>query len=88
MNQFARLNVSYLNEIRFESQDVGVVECESLRRSFPLNLPVLSRSPPVAIDKEGEVGVVEEELAVQTLYVDRFDILLSCDKVQGSVSLV
>ena len=88
MNQFARLNVSYLNEIRLKRQNVGVVQRESLWRSFPLNFPVLSRSPAVTVDEEGEVGIVEEELAVQTLYVDRLDVFLSCDKVQRGIGLV
>ena len=88
MNQFTRLNVSYLNEIRLKCQNVGVVECKSLRRSFPLNLPVLSRSPSVPVDEEREVRVVKEELAVQTLYVDRLDVLLSCDEVQRGIGLI
>ena len=80
--------MSYLNEIRLKRQNVGVVECECLRCSFPLDLPILSRSPPIAVDKEGEVRIVEEELAVQTLDVDRLDVLLSCNEVQRGISLI
>ena len=59
MNQFARLNVSYLNEIRLKCQDVRIVECKGLWCSFPLDSPVLSGSPTISVDEEGEVGIVE-----------------------------
>ena len=88
MNQLARLNVSYLDEVGLKGQDVRVVERECLRCSLPLNLPVLSSSPAVAVDEEGEVGVVEQELAVQALDVDWLDVLFSCDEVKRGIGLV
>lgn len=88
VNQFARLNVSYLNEIRLKGQDVGVVERECLWCALPLNLPVLASAPAVSIDEEAEIGVVEKEFAVQSLDMDGFDVLLARDKVKRCVGLV
>ncbi len=88
VNQFTRLNVSYLNEIRLESQNVGVIQRECLWCSFPLDSPVLASSPAISVDKEGEIGVIEEELAVQTLYVNGLNVLLSRHEVEGGVSLI
>ena len=77
-----------LDETRLEGQDVGITESKSLRVSFPLNLPVGTRSPAVPVDEEAEVGVVEQKLAIETLDVDRPDILAPSDKVKRGVSLV
>ena len=52
VDQLARLDVSNLNEIGLESQNIGVIKSKCLWRSLPLDLPILSGSPAVAVDKE------------------------------------
>lgn len=88
MNQFTRLNVSYLNEVWLERQYVRVVECEGLRSALPLNLPVLSSTPAIPVDEKAEVRVVEKELSVHSLDVDWSHVLFACDEVQGSIRLI
>lgn len=88
MHTRTRLHMPNLNEARFESQYVRVRQCKRLRLPFPGNLPVLPGSPAVSVDEEGEVGVVEEELAVEPLDVDGLGVLFSCHKVEGCVGLV
>lgn len=88
MDQLARLDVTDLDEARLERQDVGVAQGKSLGSAFPLDLPVGSCTPAIAIHEEAEIGVVEEEFAVKTLDVDGPDVLFTRHKVKGSVSLV
>ena len=88
MNQLTRLNMPDLNETRLKGQDVRIVERETLRRAFPLDLPVGSCSPAIAIHKEAEIRVIEQELPVQTFYMDGLYALLSRDEVERGVSLV
>ena len=88
MDTSARLHMSNLDEARFESQDIGVRQRERLRLSLPGDAPIGSGAPPVPIDEEGEIGVIEQELAVQALDMDRFRLLLARHEVQRSVRLV
>lgn len=88
MNQLASFDVSYLNETRLEGKNVGVIQSKCLWSSFPGDLPVLSSSPPIPIDEETEVRIVEQELAVKTLNMNWLDIFFSCDEVKGRVCLV
>jgi hypothetical protein len=88
MNQFARLDMPNFNETGLERQDVRVIQRESLRCSFPSNLPIRSGTPSVAINEETKVRVVEEELAVEPLNVDGFDIFFARNKVERCVGLV
>lgn len=88
MDQLARLDVSYLYEARLEREDVGVAEGEGLGSTFPLYLPVRSCAPAIAIDEEAEVGVVEEEFAVETLDVDGTNVFFASDEIKGCVGLV
>ena len=88
VDQLTRLNVSDLDEIRLECQDVRIVEGERLWCSLPLNSPVLSRTPAISVDEEGELRIVEQEFAIETLNVDWLDVLAACDKVQRSIGLV
>ena len=82
MNQLARLNMPYLDKVRFESKNIRIIQSKCLRCSFPLDLPILPCSPAIPIDKEAEVGIVEKEFAVQSLDVDGLDVLFSCHKVE------
>ena len=88
MDASARLHMSNLNEARFKSQDIGVRQRERLRLSLPGDAPIGSGAPPVPIDEEGEIGVIEQELAVQALDMDRFRLLLARHEVQRRVRLV
>lgn len=56
--------------------------------SFPLNLPIAPGSPAIAINKEGKVAVIEKELPIEALYVNRFDILFPGDKIERRICLV
>ena len=64
MNQFARLNMSNLNEAWLERENVRIAQCKRCRCPFPLDLPVLSGPPAIAIDEEAEVRIIEEEIGV------------------------
>ena len=88
MDQFARFHVPYLNKSRLKCKHIGVVECKGLRCTLPFDLPVRSCSPAIAVDKKTEVGIVEKEFAVQTLNVNRFNILFAGDEVERGVGLV
>ena len=88
MNQFACFDVPYLNEGRLKCENIRVVECEGLRCTLPLNLPVGSCPPAVAVHEEAEVGIVEKEFAVQTLDVNRFHVFFASNKVERSIGLV
>ena len=82
MDQLARLDVADLDEARLEGQDVGVAQGEGLGSAFPLDLPVRPCAPPVAIDEKAEIGVVEEEFAVETLDVNGTNVLFPGDKIK------
>jgi hypothetical protein len=82
MNQFARLNVPDLDEARLEGENIGIMQCKALGSAFPLNLPIGSCPPPVTVDKETKVRVIQEELAIQPLDVDGLDVLLAGDEVE------
>ena len=82
VNQFARLNMSDLNETWFESQDVRVVQGKALWRAFPLYLPVWPGSPSVSIDEEAEVGVIEQEFTIKSFNMYWLDVFLTCHKIE------
>lgn len=82
MDKLARLDVSDLYETRLERQNVGVAKGEGLRRPFPLYLPVRSCSPAIAIDEKAEIGVIEEEFAVQTLNMYWTNIFFAGNEVE------
>jgi hypothetical protein len=88
VDELTGLDVSDLDEIWLERKDIRVIQRECLRCAFPLDSPVLPCSPAVAIDEEGEFRVIEQELAVQTLYVNRLDVLSPSNKVERCVRLV
>jgi len=88
MHTRTRLHMPDLNEARLKSQYVRVGQGKRLGLAFPGNLPVLPGSPAVPIDKEGEVGIVEKEFAVEPLNMDGFGVFLSGDKIEGGVGLV
>lgn len=88
MHTRTRLHMPNFDEARLKSQYVRIRQGKRLRLAFPGNLPVLPGSPAVSIDEEGEVGIVEEKLAVEPLDVDGFGIFLSGDKVERCVGLV
>jgi hypothetical protein len=82
MDQFARLNVSDLNEIRFEGEYIWIGQGKGARCAFPGNSPVGSSPPSVPVDKERKVAVIEKEFAIHPLNVNWFDILFPGNEVQ------
>ena len=82
VNQFARFDVPDFNESRLKCKHVGIIEGKRLRRTLPLNLPVGSCPPAVAIHEEAKVGIVEQKLAVQPFNVNRLHVLSASDKVE------
>lgn len=81
MNQLACLDMADLNEIRLKRKDVGIAERKCLWSALPLDLPIGSRPPTISVDKEAEVGIIEQKLEVEALQVDRFHVLLPSHKV-------
>ena len=55
--------------------------------AFPVDAPVWPSSPAVPVDKEGEVSVVEEELAIKPFDRD-WDDVFAGDKVEGGIGVV
>lgn len=82
------LDVSELDEVGFECQDPRIAERKANGCTFPINAPFWSCSPSVTVDEEGELRVVEQEFAIETLNVDGLDVLLARDEVKGSIGLI
>ena len=57
------------------------------RPPFPIDEPIRSRSPAVAVDEEGEVRVVQEKLAVEAFNRD-WVIVFTGDKVKRGICVV
>lgn len=83
-----RLNIPNLDKVGLKRQDPGIRQGKALRQALPLDAPVGARAPAVAVDKERELAVVEQELAVEALDVDRSHVLLARDEVERGVGLV
>ena len=75
------VNISDFNEVGLECQDPRVRQGEALRLPFPVNSPIWSGSPSIAVDEERELRIIEQELAIEALNMDWSDVLLSRDKV-------
>jgi hypothetical protein len=88
MNELCALNMTDLKEALFKSKNVRVRESKVSRISFPGDLPIRSCPPTIPVHKEGEIRVVEEELAVESLDVDRSNGLFPLDEVKGGIGLV
>lgn len=88
MHQRARLHMSDLDKARLKRQDVRIAQRERGRLSLPCDLPVRARAPSVAVDVEREVGVVEQELAVQAIDGDGLDVFFAGDEVERGVGRV
>ena len=56
--------MSNLDEARLERENVRITQCKRCRGSLPLDLPILSSAPAIAIDEEAKVGIIEEEIGV------------------------
>ena len=74
VDQLAGLDVPNFNKARLEGQNIRVMQRKSLRCALPLDFPVGPRPPTVPVDEETEIGIVEQELAVQPLDMDRLDV--------------
>ena len=88
MYQFTRLDVSDLNEARLKGKNIGVVQCKTLWRAFPLYPPIRPSSPPIAINKKAEIRIIEEKLAIQPFDVNWLDVLSASNKVERGICLI
>lgn len=88
VNQLTRLNVSDLDEVRFKGKYIRIRQCEGIGVALPRNLPVRPRAPSVAVDKEGEIAVVEKEFSVHPFNVDRLDVLLPGNEIKRRIGLI
>jgi hypothetical protein len=70
-----------LDKVRLKRQNIRIRERKRVRVTLPGDLPVRTRPPAVAVDEEGEVAVVQEELAVHALDVDWLDVFFAGDEV-------
>lgn len=82
VNQFAGLNVPNFDKVGLKRQDIWVRQRERIRSAFPRDFPIRTCPPPIAVDEEGEVAVVEKELSVHTLNVDGLDVFFPCDEIE------
>jgi hypothetical protein len=82
MNQFARLDVSDLDEAWLKRQDIWVIQRKTLWCTLPLNLPIRPCTPAISVDEETEVGIIEQELPIQTFYVNGLHAFFSRHKIE------
>lgn len=75
------LHMPDLDEARFERENVWIRQRKGLRLPFPGDLPIGTCTPPVPIDEERELRVIEKKLAVETLEMDGFDVFFACDEI-------
>ena len=72
------INIPQFNKIRLKRQNPRRAQRKGLRRALPIHPPLRPSPPPVPIHKERKLAVIEQELAIQPLNVNRFDVLLTC----------
>ena len=80
--------MSELDKIGLKCQNPRITERKGLWGTFPIEAPVGPRSPSVAIDKEGELAVIEQELAVETFNMNWLNAVLPCHEVERRVGLI
>lgn len=85
--QSRRLQMPYLDKARLEREQVRMRQCKVVGPPFPVDDPVRPRPPPVAIDEEGEVGIMQQELAIQP-FNGHWNVILSGHKIQRSVGII
>ena len=88
IDELSVIHAAYLDEVWLERQNVWLVNGERLRRSFPLDFPVIECSPSVPVDKKCKIGIAEEEGLVEALDVNRLQVFLEGDEVKRGVSLI
>src|ERR1700753_188304 len=88
MHQHSRLHVPYLHKARLERNDIRIEKGKRWRVPFPVDDPIASCPPAVAVDEEAVISVAEQELRSNTLDMDGFDVLLLLHKVERCVGLV
>lgn len=87
-DQSPRLTIPNLNKTWLKRQDIRITQRKRRRLPFPRNLPIRSRSPPIAIHVKRVVAVVEQELAVETVDCYGLDVFLLHVQVEGGVGRV
>ena len=88
VNKLTGLDMSDFDKVRLKSKDIRIRKRKSVRISFPGDPPVWTCTPSIPVDKEGEVTIVEKELAVHSLDMDGLNIFFAGDKVKRSVGLI
>jgi len=76
-----RIDIPDFDEVRFKCKYPRVGECEALRLTFPINSPIRSSSPTIAVNEERELGIIEEEFAIESLNVYWSNAFFSCNEV-------
>jgi len=75
------VDISDLDEVRLKRKYPRVGEREALRLPFPINSPIGSRSPTIAVDEEGEFGVIEKKFAIKSFNVNWSDTFFPCNEI-------
>lgn len=55
--------------------------------AFPIDAPVRPSSPAVPVNEEGEVGIMEEELAIESFDRDG-DYVFAGDEIERGIGMV
>lgn len=87
MYELTRLQMANLYKVRFECKEIRVRQGEGQRFAFPIDQPIWPGSPAISVDEEREIGVVEEEFAVEPFDGDGDDVF-SGDKVKRGIRMV
>ncbi len=84
MHQHTRLQMSYLDKTGVKRKQIRMRQREIHRLSFPADEPIRPSSPPVAVDEERELRIVQEKFAVESFDGDGH-VVLAGDKVQRGI---
>lgn len=64
VNQPASFHVPYFDEAGLKGEEVRVRESEGGWLPFPCDLPVGSCAPSISVNEEGEIRIIQQELAI------------------------
>lgn len=88
MDQLTSLDVSDLNKVGLKCKNIRIRKSKRIGISLPRDLPVRPSTPAIPVDEKREIAVVQEELAIHPLNVDRFHVFFPCDEIKRGIGLV
>lgn len=88
MDQLTSLDVSDLNKIGLKCKNIWIRKSKRIGISLPGNLPVRPSTPAIPVDEKREIAIVQEELAIHPLNMDRLHVFLPCDEIKRGIGLV